>query len=130
MKTRKGFTVVELIFVVVLLMTASIIFFVQKSNVQAAAHDQQRKTAINAMYYSLEEVYYPLHHSYPQAISSSVLPSVDPSLFTDPEGNAFGTGASDYSYLPTNCTAGSCKSYTLRSTMQQEADYIKTSRHS
>ena len=130
MKARKGFTVVELVFVVALLITASIIFFVQKNNIQAAAHDQQRKTAINAMYYSLEEVYYPLHHSYPQTISSNVLPSVDPNLFTDPSGDKFGTSSSDYSYLPTNCSNGSCKSYTLRSTMQQEADYIKTSRHS
>jgi prepilin-type N-terminal cleavage/methylation domain-containing protein len=125
---QKGFTVIELLFVVVLLAGASILFFVQKSNIQTAAADNQRKTAINAMYYSLEEVYYPAHKAYPQTVDEKVLPSVDPSLFTDPNGKKIGDGQSNYSYKPTNCNDGQCQSYTLQATLQNEADYVKTNR--
>lgn len=129
MKTRRGFTVIELIFVIVLLGAASLIFFSQKHGITVANQNATRKTAINAMYYSLEEVYYPAHNSYPQTINSSILPSVDPALFKDPSGNAIGTGKSNYRYTATDCTNGACAHYTLRSTLVQEADYVKISRH-
>ncbi len=125
---QKGFTVIELLFVVVLLAGASIIFFVQKNNIQTAAADSQRKTAINAIYYSLEEVYYPAHKSYPQTVDAKILPSVDPALFTDPNGKKIGDGGSNYSYKATDCTDGQCQSYTLSTTLQNEADYTKTNR--
>ena len=126
----RGFTIIELLFIIVLLLAASLIFFVQRQNVVVAANDNQRKTAINAMYYGLEEVYYAQHQSYPETIDSATLPSVDPTLFTDPDGNTFGTPQSEYHYESVNCTNNQCKSYTLRATLQGEADYVKSSRHS
>jgi Tfp pilus assembly protein PilE len=52
MRTRsKGFTVIEILFVVLVVGAASIIFFVQKHNIEVSARDAQRKTAINAMFY-------------------------------------------------------------------------------
>jgi len=126
-KRRNGFTVIELLFIIVLLGTASVLFFVQRENVVVAAHDTERKTAINAMYYSLEEVFYTKNQYYPLTISGEVLPSVDPALFTDPSGNEFGTPSSEYRYEPTNCDGDKCKSYTLRTTLQGEAEYVKTS---
>ncbi len=128
-KRSRGFTVIEIIFVVLLLGAASIIFFVQKNAVEVTARDTQRKTAINAMYYSLEEVYYPAHQAYPSTIDATTLPSVDPAQFNDPDGIALGTAGSDYSYTPTNCTNNVCKSYTLRTTLENEADFVKTSQH-
>jgi type II secretory pathway pseudopilin PulG len=131
MKQRsRGFTVIEILFVIVFVGAASIVFFVQRHNVETAAADTQRKTAINAMYYGLEEVYYAAHSSYPTTIDSKTLPSVDPSLFTDPDGNAFTDSSSEYHYQGTNCTNDQCKSYTLRASLQNEADYVKTSNHS
>lgn len=129
MKYTRGFTVIELLIVVVLLMAASMLFFVQKNNVEVAARDETRKTSINAMYYSLEEVYFKQNNSYPRVLSSSALPSVDPELFKDPNGAKIGEASSDYSYEGSNCDSGSCKAYTLRTTLQNEDDYIKTNRN-
>lgn len=125
----KGFTVIELIFIVLIAGLASVLFFVQKQNVTVAADDMQRKTAINAMYYSLEEVYYPANGYYPTMINSDNLTSVDPDLFSDPNGIKIGTAGSEYTYSPTNCLDGKCKSYSLKTTLQNEADYVKASRH-
>lgn len=128
MKSSRGFTVVELLVVIILISAASVIFFVQKNNVVVAAHDATRKTAINAMYYSLEEVYFKKNGHYPQTINSTVLPSVDPNLFTDPNGIKIGESDSDYRYEPTNCNNDACASYTLRATLENEADYVKKNR--
>ncbi len=123
----KGFTVIELIVIIVVLGAASILFFIQKNNVEVAARDNDRKTAINAMYYSLEQVFYKANGFYPQTIDETNLPSVDPALFTDPDGAKIGTAESTYRYEPTNCVDSKCKSYTLRTTLQSEADFIKDS---
>lgn len=128
-KQSSGFTVIELIFIIVVVGLASILFFVQKNNLQVIANDDAKKTAINAMYYGIEEVFYPANKYYPQTISSNNLKSVDPALFTDPNGIKLGTAGSAYSYSPVNCANGHCKSYTLKATLQNEADYIKTNRN-
>ena len=126
-KHSNGFTVIELIFVAVLVGVASVVFFIQKQNLEVIAQDNTKKTAINAMYYSLEEVFYAANKYYPQSISSDNLKSVDPTLFTDPNGVKIGTAGGDYSYSPTDCTDKKCKSYTLKATLENEGDYIKTS---
>lgn len=128
-KRSSGFTVIELLLIVVVLSIASAVFFVQKNNLQVSARDTQRKTAINAMYYSLEEVYFKQNNSYPKTINQTVLPSVDPALFIDPSGAAVGDSSSNYRYIPVNCTDNVCASYTLRTTLQNEADFVKTSIH-
>lgn len=133
MKQRThGFTVIEVITLILFLGIATIVLFTQRANLVAAQQDTQRKTAINAMYYNLEEVYYNAHHSYPSKIDSKVLAAMDPALFTDPNGMALGTSGSDYRYTAENCDVSGteCKSYTLRATLQKEAPYIKTSLHS
>lgn len=128
-KHTAGFTVIELLFVTLLVGVASILFFTQKNSLEVVAHDETRKTAINAMYYSLEEVFYPAHKYYPQSISSDNLKSVDPALFTDPNGATINTAGSSYTYSPTNCTNNQCKGYTLQATLENESDFIKTSRN-
>ena len=129
MKYTRGFTVIELLIVVVLLIAASMLFFVQKNNVEVAAKDETRKTSINAMYYSLEEVYFKQNNSYPRVINDTVLPSVDPELFKDPNGVKIGEADSDFSYEGSNCEGDACKAYTLRTTLQNEDDYIKKNRN-
>jgi len=129
MKSSRGFTVIELIIVIAILSFASVVFFVQKNHVEVAARDETRKTAINAMYYSLEEVYFAAHNNYPLAVDSKTLPSVDPLLLKDTQGVKIGENDSEYRYEPKNCNLSSCKSYTLRTSLENEDDYIKTSRH-
>lgn len=137
---QRGFTVIELLMAIVFLIGAGTLFFVQKNNIQTAGRDEQRKTAINAMYYSLEEGFYTKNKYYPARVDEKNLTTVDAALFTDPNGIKIGqttltqdelsyTVASDYRYEPTNCSDGKCKSYTLRGDLENEADYIKKSRN-
>lgn len=129
MKSSRGFTVIELIVVIVLFLMASVIFFIQKNNVEVAGRDNTRKTAINAIYYSLEEVYFKKNNSYPRVISAEVLPSVDPELFKDPDGVKIGESDSDYRYEASGCTENTCASYSLRADLEYEADYIKENKN-
>lgn len=128
-KQQDGFTVIEIIFTACILIFASILFFVQKNNVEVIARDDSRKTAINAMYYSLEKVFYVQNGYYPQTISSDNLTSMDPELFTDPNGIALGESGSNYTYEPKNCVNEQCKSYTLKADLENEDDYSKNSDH-
>lgn len=127
-KTSRGFTVIEIIFATVILGFATTVFFIQKNNIEVAARDDQRKTAINAIYYSLEEVYVKDNGFYPRTISEAALPSVDPDLLRDPAGTLIGESNSQYRYEPTNCDGDKCQSYTLRADLENEADYVKTQR--
>ena len=129
MKTKKGFTVLEIIIVAAFASLALVLFFVQKSNVDAMNRDEKRKTAINAMYYALEEGFYPEHGYYPEEISEKVLTVIDPALFTDPLGYYFGTDFSSYSYEPLSCKDGRCKEYTLRAELEKEDTYVKKNRN-
>ncbi len=128
MKSTRGFTVIELMIVVVFLAAASIIFFIQKNNIEVAARDNSRKTSINAMYYSLEEVYFKENSFYPRTLTAELLPSVDPDRFKDPSGVKIGESNSNFRYEPVDCNGDSCKGYTLRATLENEADYIKKNR--
>lgn len=129
MNKKKGFTVLELIVVGAFMGLAFILFFIQKSNVDAMNRDEKRKAAINAMYYALEEGYYPAKGAYPEEISEKVLTVIDPSLFTDPNGFYIGTDFCSYSYEATNCENGNCKEYTLRAELEKEDDYVKKNRN-
>ncbi len=127
---RRGFTVIELLVVIVVLSIGSWLFFTERATVNAEQRDNTRKTAINAMYYNLEEVYFETNGYYPQSIDSKTLRAMDPALFTDPSGVKMGESGADYRYEATNCsTDGHCKSYSLRSSMEREADYVKTNRN-
>ncbi|MEP7204870.1 MAG: type II secretion system protein [Candidatus Saccharibacteria bacterium] len=128
-KHTSGFTVIELLVIIFILGTASILFFIQKGNLEIASRDQQRKTSINAMYYSLEEVFYKTNKYYPMTIDKTDLPSVDPALFIDPNGIKLGEPLSSYRYEPTNCADNKCASYILRATLENEADFVKTSQN-
>ena len=125
---KRGFTIIELLFVIVILAGASILFFVQRNNLEVATRDESRKTAINAMYYGLEEVFYKTNTYYPRTIDEKVLPSVDPDLFKDPQGVKLGESDSDYRYEPYNCDGDQCKNYTLRTILENEDDYVKETR--
>ena len=127
-KTSRGFTVIEIIFAIVILAFATTIFFIQKNNIEVAARDDRRKTAINAFHYSLEEVYFKENGHYPRTINDTTLPSVDPDLFRDPAGVLIGESNSQYRYEPMNCDGDRCQSYRLRADLENEPDYVKTQR--
>ncbi|MDO4759802.1 MAG: type II secretion system protein [Candidatus Saccharibacteria bacterium] len=129
MKRKSGFTILEIVIVAVFATLLLILFFVQKSNVDAMHRDEQRKEAINAMYYALEESYYPAHGYYPDEISEKNIKVIDPALWTDPLGYNLGEEGSSYFYEPANCTEGKCKEYILRAELEKEDIYIKRNRN-
>ncbi len=124
---QRGFTVIELMSVLVLLLAIGTVFLVQNKNLQVAARDSERKTAINSIYYTLEKVYYPTKKSYPKSITETILPSVEPKLLKDPNGELIGAASSDYRYEPTGCKGDLCTGYILRAQLENEADYVKKS---
>ena len=129
MKNKSGFTLIELIIVIVFASLALILFFVQKINIDAMERDDRRKIAINAMYYGLEEGYYAKNGYYPETISEENLTVIDPNLFTDPSGIILGETGCSYTYEAANCEDGKCKEYTLRAVLEKEEDYIKKNRN-
>jgi hypothetical protein len=74
-------------------------------------------------------VYFKANGHYPLSIDSATLPSVDPDLFSDPNGTRVGAPTSDYRYEPTNCIASKCSSYTVRTTLENEDDFVKESKN-
>lgn len=129
MKTKNGFTLPELIVAGAVAGLILIVFFVQKANVDAMNRDDQRKTAINAMYYALEEGFYAKNGYYPEYISESNLVWMDPELFTDPSGVNLGSDGGSYSYNSANCNNGKCKEYTLKANLEKEDVYTKRNKN-
>ena len=129
MNKKSGFTVIEVCVLVVFLVVAGAIFVIQKGELQQQFNDKTRKTAINAMYYNLEEVFYKQNGYYPKTLNEKTLTAMDPNLFTDPLGVILGEEGSQYRYEPTDCDGEKCQSYTLRADLDLEEDYIKKSKN-
>ena len=129
MKSKKGFTILEIIVVGVFATLLLVLFFIQKSNIDAMERDEDSKTAINAIYYALEESFFKENGYYPETISEENITVIDPSLWTDPYGINLGDPLSTYSYEPANCKDGKCKEYVLKAKLEKEDDYIKRNRN-
>lgn len=129
MKSKSGFTILEIIVVAVFASLLLVLFFVQKSNIDAMERDDDRKTAINAMYYALEESFYAKHGYYPESISEENIKVIDPALWTDPLGYNLGDPMGSYFYEPANCKEGKCKEYTLKANLEKEDTYTKYNRN-
>ena len=129
MKKQDGFTVIELIFIIALLIGAGILFFIQKNDIEASARDNIRKSRINAIHYGLEEDFYAKNKFYPEKLSKNDIKTIDPDSFKDPYDQEIGTQYSEFRYEPSNCNDHKCKKYTLHSAMEKEAEYTKNSRN-
>lgn len=126
---KHGFTILEISIVAVFASLLLILFLVQKSNIDAMERDENRKIAINAMYYALEESFYPAHGYYPESISDKNITVIDPSLWTDPSGFNLGDPQSSYHYEAANCNNGKCQEYILKADLEKEDTYIKYNRN-
>ena len=129
MQRQSGFTVIEVLVIVVFLLVAAVVGFVQFSSTRNSFDDSRKRTAINAIYYSLEEGFYKQHGYYPETIKDDTLKTMDKELLTDPNGIKIGEPGSTYSYEARSCSGGHCKEYTLRATLKNEADFTKDSQH-
>lgn len=138
-KRAAGFTVVEIMIAIIVLVVLTLFFVVQKGDLRKTSRDQQRKTAINTMTYALKNGYYKDHGYYPRTIDDKTLNMVDPTLFTDPNGNTLDgdncvkkSNASDvgcdYRYVASDCdNEGKCKQFALTSQMELEQTYRTSS---
>lgn len=129
MRKQAGFTAIELIVVIIILILAGVIFLVQKNELAAEHRDSTRKIAINAIYYNLEEVVYPTLKGYPATLDAKQLKAMDSDLLTDPNGFMINESGSDYTYEPSSCNGDVCQHYVLRATLEKEAEFTKSSRN-
>ena len=127
MKHSAGFTVVELLVALVFLGLVAGAAYSQHQALEIVHRDQDRKVAINAIYYNLEEVVKPALGSYPRVLTANQLKAMDAGLLVDPRGNKLGELDSDYRYEPTGCNGGDlCSGYTLRADLERETDFVRT----
>ncbi len=126
---KRAFTTLELIVVTALAGALTVFFLLQAQNIAALERDEWSKTALNAMYYSLEDVNYPRDGYYPETLTEETVRGFDPAYFTDPFGLNVGTEGSRLRYEPSDCNEGKCQHYTLRAELEKEAEYVKKSRH-
>ena len=119
---------IELVIFFAILAVLAVFFVLQRMDLEDSFADQERKTAINAMYYSLTEVYYKEHKYYPAQIEEGMLSGIDQDLLFDPWGIMVGESDSDYRYEGLDCTGdGRCKDFRLSSAMDKEDTYVLSS---
>ena len=121
-----GFTVIELVIVILFLALATWGAVAQLRALNNGYRDTQAKTSVNAIYYDLQKVYYAKNKSYPETLTAADLVSVDPKLLTDPYGKKLGDPTSIFRYESADCTDGTCKQFTIRTTLKSEVDFVKT----
>ena len=126
MKKQQGFTLIELIAVIVLATFVTGLFLVQKSDLNQRHEDAARKSDINAIHYYLEGVYFSQHAGYPVKLDATALKGLDPDSLKDPKGTAVNEKDSDYSYQPTGCQKDVCTGYKLTANLASEAPFVKT----
>jgi len=133
-KQESGFTIVELLIVIVVIGILAALVLNTFQGVQARARDTERKTDVNALH-TQYEVYYNDNGYYPSAADAVAVANfqgLDAQALVDPNGITMGVAGSAYAYVPlpaacANTAGNECTSYTLTATMEEEADYAKTS---
>lgn len=150
---ESGFTIVELLIVIVVIGILAALVLNTFQGVQARARDTERTTDINAVHTHLE-VYYNDNAYYPSGVATAtdclaadgatdiscvlstgggaaaLFDGLDAEALDDPEGVTIDTtGTGDYQYAPGNCAAGTghCDDYVLTATLEDAADYTKAS---
>ncbi len=145
-KKQQGFTIVELLIVIVVIGILAALVITTFSGIQQKGRDTERQTDIKALHGQLE-AYYAQNGKYPTladlnstTFRSANLKGLDSEALQDPKGSAqtlvSAPVANSYSYAvaPTGCdngTGGDCASYTLTATLEGTIEgsgtYSKTS---
>ncbi len=133
-----GFTLVELLIVIVVIGILSSFAIVGIGDSRARGRDVERTSDIDNLHSKLEE-YHSDNGGYPNTFNATTFASLDPEALKDPNGNAIvintqlsnqavaiaaanptATGA-NYVYIPypSSCTAITCTGYVLKSYIER-----------
>lgn len=123
---QSGFTVIELVVVIMLATFVASLFWVQKTDVRLRGQDNLSKQDINAIYHYLEGVYYPNNKGYPATLTADQLRGLDPDALKDNLDLPISNKSSAYIYKPVGCQDNLCTGYTLTAELTKEAAYSKT----
>lgn len=132
-KLNAGFTIVEMLVVIVVVGILAGLISVAAGDSQKRARDSERVTDIDALHSRLEE-FHSDYGGYPNTFTVATFPSLNPEVLKDPSGQdivinaavadqftaqAVANPGSSANYLyipyPTGCTAITCTGYVLKS---------------
>lgn len=115
---QKGFTIVELLVVIVVIAILVALTLPNLFSLQERARDDERKNDLKNIQTALE-AYYSDNNAYPAATSDLETDYID-SVPTDPDDDS----AYTYTATPSGCTtaADDCTDYTLQATLENTND--------
>lgn len=141
-RNNLGFTIVELLIVIIVIGILAALVLVTYNGVQQKARDTERKTDLQALASHLE-VYNAQNGRYPtlanvndSAFRSANMKGLDSAALQDPKGAAqtltTTVGANAYAYVvtPTGCDNGAngdCLNYVLTATLESGGTFVKQS---
>lgn len=133
---QQGFTIVELLIVIVVIGILAALVITTFTGIQRKARDTERTTDIKALHSQLE-AYYAQNGYYPALaeVNTTTLAGLDADALTAPnsstaiDSNASTTAKYRYAPAPGTCTtaAGDCASYTLEALLEDGTTYSKNS---
>jgi prepilin-type N-terminal cleavage/methylation domain-containing protein len=137
-RKESGFTIVELLIVIVVIGILAALVITTFSGIQKKARDTERTTDIKALHGQIE-AYFAQNGYYPDLsnVTTTDLKGLDAGALVDPKGGSLVAGAGDashYGYAPskddgTACTtaAKDCTKYVLTATLEGGGTFVKNS---